>query len=133
MRRITWISLPMNIHANICDSDNYRLCSCLRKIIEWVILIRHSEKLMTSGLKFAFKWGHSTSMSTLLMKEVLTYYWNRQSNVYSVFLDASNAFDWVRYDRLCHVLYDRGLPRIITAVISMVHSLGILVVLIFDL
>ncbi len=116
----TPISLPKNIHADICDSDNYHgicLCSCLTKIIEWVIRIRHSDKLMTSGLQFAFKSGHSTSMSTLVMKEVVTYYWNRQSNVYSVFIDASKAFDRVRYHRLFQVLYDRGLPPIITRLI----------------
>ncbi len=82
------ISLPKNIHADICDSDNYReicVCSCLTKIIEWVILIRHSDKLITPGLQFAFKSGHSTSMSTLVMKEVVSYYWNRQSNVYCVY------------------------------------------------
>ncbi len=83
------------------------------KIIEWVILIRHVDKLMTSGLQFAFNSSQSTSMSTLIMKEVVTYYWNRQSNVYSVFIDASNAFDWVRYDRLFQVLYDRGLPPLL--------------------
>ncbi len=116
----TLISLPKNIHADICDSDNYHgicLCSCLTKIIEWVILIRHSDKLMTSWLQFAFRSGHSTSMSTLVVKEVVTYYWNRQSNVYSVFIDASKDFDRVRYDILFQVLYDRGLPPILTRLI----------------
>ncbi len=37
----------------------------------------------------------------------------RQPNVYSVFIDASKAFDQVRYNRLFQVLYDRGLPLII--------------------
>ncbi len=120
----TLISLPKNIHADICNSDNYHgicLCSCLTKIIEWVILIRHSDKLMTSGLQCAFKSGHSTSMSTLVIKEVVTYYWNRQSNAYSVFIDTSNAFDQVRYDRLFHVLYDRGLPPTITRLIIVMY------------
>ncbi len=106
----TLISLPKNIHADICDSDNYHgicLYSCTTKIIEFVILIRHGDKLMTSGLRFAFKSGHSTSMSTLEMKEVVTYYWNRQSNVYSVFIDALKVFDQVIYDRLFQVMYDR--------------------------
>ncbi len=54
------------------------------------------------------------------MKEGVTYYWNRHSNVYSVFIDASTcskAFNWVRYDRLFQVLYDRGLPPITTRLI----------------
>ncbi len=72
---------------------------------------------MASGLQCAFRSGHSTSMSTLVMKEVVTYYWNRQSNVYFVFIDASKAFKRVRYNRLFQVLYDRGLPPIITRLI----------------
>ncbi len=51
------------------------------------------------------------------MKEVVTYYWNRQSNVSSVFIDALKAFDRVRYDRLFQVRYDRGLLPIITRLI----------------
>ncbi len=50
------IAMPKNFHADICDSDNYRgicLCSCITKTIEWVICLRHSDKLMTSGLQFA--------------------------------------------------------------------------------
>ncbi len=86
-------------------------------IIEWVILFRHDDKLMTSGLQFAFKSGHSTSMSTLAMKEVVTHYLDRQSNVYSMFIDASQTFDHVRYDRLFQVLYNRDLPPIITRLI----------------
>ncbi len=51
------------------------------------------------------------------MKEVVTYYWNIQSNVYCVFIDASNAFGRVRYDTLFQVLYDKGLPPIIIRLI----------------
>ncbi len=72
---------------------------------------------MTSGLQFAFKSGLSTSMSTLVMKDVVTYYWNRQSTVYSVFIDSTKAFNQVRYDTLFQVLCNRGLPPIITRLI----------------
>ncbi len=90
------------------------LSSCLTKIIEWVILLRHGEKLITSGLQFAFTGGHSTSVSTLVMNDIVQYYWNSQSNVFSAFIDALKPFDRLRYNRLVQVLYDRGLLPIIT-------------------
>ncbi len=37
--------------------------------------------------------------------------------MFTVFIDASKAFDRVRYDRLFQVLYDRGLPPTITRLI----------------
>ncbi len=103
---VTLISLPKDKHGNMCDSDNYRgicLCSCITKLFEWCILIRYNTKLETSGLQFSFKAGHSTATSSLVMKEVINYYWNRHSKVYVALTDASKAFDRVRYDRLFEI------------------------------
>ncbi len=112
----TLISLPNDKHGNMCDSDNYRgicLCSCITKLLEWCMLIRYNKKLETSGLQFSFKAGHSTVMSSLAMKEVINYYWNRHSKVYVALIDASKAFDRVRYHRLFDLLYKRSIPPII--------------------
>ncbi len=107
----------------MCDSDNYRgicLCSCIAKLLEWCMLIRYNEKLDTSGLQFSFKAGHSTVMSSLAMKEVINYYWNRHSKVYVTLIDASKAFDRVRYDRLVDLLYKRSIqPIILRTIIDM--------------
>ncbi len=78
----TLVSLTKDTRGNICDSDNYRgicVCSCIIKVLEWCIMLRYSDKLGTSGLQFSFKSGHSTTMCSLVTKEVVTYYWNRHS------------------------------------------------------
>ncbi len=98
----------------------YHFIMLINYKVNWMgytILLRHGDKLITSELQFAFKSCHSTSMSTLVMKEIVTCCWNRQSNVYSVFIDASKAFDRIRYDRLFQVLHYRGLPPIISRLI----------------
>ncbi len=64
------------------------------------MLNRYRDKLSTSGLQFSFKSGHSTVMCCLALKETVNYYWNRHSNVHVALIDASKAFDRVRYDRL---------------------------------
>ena len=53
--------------------------------------------LLTSNAQFAFKKCHSTSMCTALVKEVVSYYNGRNTNVYACLLDATKAFDCVRY------------------------------------
>ena len=61
---------------------------------------KHSNQLMTSNAQFAFKKCHSTSMCTALVKEVVSYYNGRNTNVYACLLDATKEFDCVRYDKL---------------------------------
>ncbi len=112
----TLVSLPKDKHGDLCDSDNYRgicLCSCINKLIEWCFLTRYSDILSTSGLQFSFKAKHSTVMCTLVKKEIVNYYWNNGSNVYGCSIDASKAFDRIRYDRLFQLLIGRGLPPVI--------------------
>ncbi len=92
----TIVSLPKDQRGNVCDSDNYRgicLCSCINKLLEWIMIHRCGNILTTSGLQFSFKNKHSTTMCTLTLKEIVNYYWNGQSKVYACFMDASKAFD----------------------------------------
>ncbi len=111
----TIISLPKDGQGSKCDSDNYQgICfySCLTKTYEWLLVTKYADKLKTSNLQFSFKSKHSTVMCCLSLKEVITYYQNRGSNVYACFIDASKAFDHVRHDRLFQLLKQRGLPPI---------------------
>ncbi len=52
---------------------------------------RYGDKLYTSNLQFSFKSGHSTSMYSLALKEVVNYYRNGRSKVYACFMDASKV------------------------------------------
>ena len=67
-----------------------------------------------AGLKIlSFKFisrCHSTSMCTALVKEVVSYYNGRNTNVYACLLDATKAFDCVRYDKLFELLLKKDIP-----------------------
>jgi len=58
-----------------------------------VILSKFHENLYTSDLQFGFKQNSSTNMCTMILKETVAYYLNKESPVLCTFLDASKAFD----------------------------------------
>lgn len=112
----TIVSIIKDKHGNHCESANYRgiaLSSGITKVYDIVTINKYHKHLETSGLQFAFKSGHSTVMCNLTMKEIVTYYINRGSKVYACFLDATKAFDRIRYDKLFQMLIDREMPCII--------------------
>ena len=51
-------------------------------------------------------------MCTLIVKEIIKHYMNNGSNVYMCCLDASQAFDKIRHDKLFEILIDRKIPPI---------------------
>ncbi len=81
---------------------------------------RYEDKLYTSNLQFSFKSGHSTSMCSLALKEVVNYYRNGRPKVYACFMDASKAFDRIRYEKLFKILQNRGIhPLALRLIIDM--------------
>ena len=107
-------SLPKSLIADICDSDNYRgiaLTSCINKIFDWAILIRYGVHLRTSDLQFAYKANHSTTMCSLTLKEVVKYYTSKGGQVFGGLVDATKAFDPIRFDKLFKLLIDRNIPN----------------------
>ncbi len=79
-------------------------------------MIRYGDVLSTSGLQFSYKPKHSDTMCNLTLKEEVNYYRKRHSNIYAVFIDASKAFDRVKYDRLFSILIKKGIPAIIVQI-----------------
>ena len=111
----TIIPIPKGNQVNLSESANYRaitLSSILCKIIDLIVINRYGECLNTSVNQFGFKPKGSTSMCTMLVKETISYYRANSNDVYCVFLDASKAFDRVRYDKLFNCLFDRNIPVI---------------------
>ena len=52
------VSIPKDARGDLLASDNYRgiaLCSALSKVIDYIILERHSDDLKTAHLQFAYK------------------------------------------------------------------------------
>ena len=107
------VPIPKDPRASLTNSGNYRaiaLYSSMGKIVDVLISDRYSNQLMTSNAQFAFKKCHSTSMCTALVKEVVSYYNGRNTNVYACLLDATKAFDCVRYDTLFELLLKKDIP-----------------------
>ena len=100
--------------GDLCNSDNYRgiaLGSAIVKLLDVIILNRYSSThLATSAMQFAYKAKHSTSMCTTTMKEIVRCYWNKNTDVYACFVDATKAFDLVSFQKLFQLLLDRNLP-----------------------
>ena len=107
------VPIPKDPRASLTNSGNYRaiaLYSSMGKIVDMLISDSYSNQLMTSNAQFAFKKCHSTSMCTALVKEVVSYYNGRNTNVYACLLDATKAFDCVRYDKLFELLLKKDIP-----------------------
>lgn len=109
-------SIPKDCKGNVRVSSNYRgitLCNSIQKLMDIIIMRRYEQLLLTSNMQYAFKQNHSTVMCTLVLKEVVKHYANHNTDVYSCYVDASKAFDRVRYDKLFTLLMERGMPPII--------------------
>ena len=101
------ISIPKDNIASLTSSDNYRgisLFNSIFKLFDNVILLLYGNELQASDMQFGFKQGHSTTLCSLIYKEVVNHYLNCGSNVYSCLLDASKAFDRVHYGTLFRLL-----------------------------
>ena len=56
------------------------------------------------------------NLPKLILKEVVGYYMNNGSDVYTCYVDTTKAFDRVQYDKLCCLLIERGVPPVIVRV-----------------
>ena len=74
--------------------------NCICKLYDIITLFLHGNYLNTSDMQFGYTKGYSTTMCTLIYKEIINQYINNGSDVYSCLLDASKAFDRVHYGKL---------------------------------
>ena len=92
------------------SSDNYRAIgssSIFMKILDWVIFILHETKLKPSELQFGFQKKNSTTMCSWTVVETINFFNNRNTPVFTCFLDLSKAFDLVEFAKLFRKLKNK--------------------------
>ena len=107
MISVVRVPIVKDKRASVCSTSNYRhipLASIMSKLLETIILNRISDNLVTNPNQFGFKRKHNTEMCIFALKEAILKYRALKSNVYSCFLDASNAFDRVTHSKLFDTL-----------------------------
>ena len=111
----TMVPLPKG-RWNLSNSSNYRaitVSSLLGKLLDHIILEKEAKNLMTNDLQFSFKPGLSTTMCSTMVRETISYFVNRNTNVYGLVLDATKAFDRLNYCKLFRVLLSRNVNPLI--------------------
>ena len=119
------IPIPKDKKKSLCNSSNYRaiaLNSILTKILDWIILLKEQYSLCSSELKFGFKKGLSTTQCTFSMLEIIDYYNFNNSSVNVLMLDASKAFDRVKYCKLFAALLERDISPIVLKLLLFMYT-----------
>ena len=78
------ISIPNDVPVSLSNIDNYRgiaLFICICKLYDNITVYLHGNYLSTSDMKFGYKKGHSTTVCTLIYKEIINQYINNGSDV----------------------------------------------------
>ena len=105
------IPIPKSTKKSIGDSGNYRaiaLGSIIGKILDNVIMFKNIKTLCTNDLQFGFKPKQSTTQCSFVLHEIIDLYERNDSSLYLILLDASQAFDRVKYCKLFDIMLKRN-------------------------
>ena len=72
-----------------------------------------AENLITNDLQFSCKPGSSTTMCSTMVRETISYFVHKKSNVYGLVLDATKAFDRLNYCKLFRIFLNRNVSPLI--------------------
>ena len=125
-----WLSgtiIPFLKSANIDKSvtSSYRpitLSSLFGKIVDIFILDRYHLAFSSCDMQFGFKRTHSTTHCTHVVKEVIKYYMNNESEVFASTIDIQKAFDRVDLIKLFNKLLIREFPVHIVRILFLLYS-----------
>ena len=62
------------------------------------------------------------AMCTMVLKETINYYTANKGHLYCTFLDATKAFDRVKYCKLFQCLIDRKLPYVVLRLLYKLYT-----------
>ena len=111
----TMVPLPKG-RWNLASSKNYRaitISSLFGKLLDNIILEKEASNLTTNDLQFSFKPGSSTTMCSSMVRETISYFVHKNTNVYGLVLDATKAFDRINYCKLFRILLERKISPLI--------------------
>ena len=125
-----WLSgtiIPLLKSDNIDKSvtSSYRpitLSSLFGKIVDILILDRYHLAFSSCDMQFGFKRAHSTTHCTHVVKEVIKYYMNNESEVFACTIDIQKAFDRVDLIKLFNKLLIREFPVHIVRILFLLYS-----------
>ena len=115
---LSWVQITFYMLVMICIV--ILLCDSLQWLYMVIVLnswllwfpfqraAMYHSKLITSDLQFGFKAKWSTNLCSLILKETISYYdyyLTNNSTVFCTFLDATRAFDRIRYFKLFCLLW----------------------------
>ena len=106
------ISIIKDKRKSISASNNYRgisLSTLISKLLELIILSKIKTFINPNDFQFGFREGFLTTLCASTMQQVVKYYLNGESSVYTIFLDASKAFDRVKHTKLFDCLIKRDI------------------------
>ena len=117
-----------NKDKDLQDVNNYRpiaVASTISKLFELFILHQINPFFETSHNQFGFKEQHSSDMSVFLPKQTVNFYVEHNTCVFSVFLDASKAFDRVNHYKLFKKIIMRHVPACFVRLLG--YNIGVLI------
>jgi hypothetical protein len=104
----TIIPIPKGKNASVSILDNYcsiNVGSVFDRMFNNIVLNPCNLMLTSSELEYGFK---------VIVQEALSYYTHHNSYVYGVFIDASKAFDKVRYTKLFFLIFKEAFHHILS-------------------
>ena len=107
------IPIVKDKNKDLQDVNNYRpiaVESTISKLFKRFILHQINPFLQTAHNQFGFKEQHSSDMSVFLLKQTINSYVESNTCAFSVFLDATKAFDRVNHYKLFKKLIARHVP-----------------------
>ena len=88
----TMVPLPKGKRNDLNDSKNFRaitISSLFGKLLDRIIIKREKSNLFTNDLQFTYKSGPSTTMCTTMIRETISYFNHKGSNIYGLVLDVT--------------------------------------------
>ena len=97
--------------------------SSFSQLFDSIVLDRYINYLMSSELQVGFKVKNSTNKCSMDLKESIACYRASNRSIFCTFLDATKAFDRVKYCKLFNLTIQRKLPALHIRVLIFILNL----------